>query len=136
TVDRNNTKDVAIVKLSNSTGANVTTHFYNSEYNRDEFARDIAINSTNNDVYVSTQVQVNDTTYESRIIKWRQTKVYSPKPVDGYSSYSGYIPNNMQLRATDSTANRTVRFYNQANAIATYIDDSKISYQLALANDT
>jgi hypothetical protein len=135
-VDRNSTKDIAIVKLNSNTGSNLATNFYNSEYNRDEFARDIAINSTNNDVYVSTQVQVNDTTYESRIIKWRQTKVYSPEPVDGYSSYSGYIPNNMQLRATDSTANRTVRFYNQSNAIATYIDDSKISYQLVLANDT
>lgn len=135
-VDRNSTKDIAIVKLSSNTGSNLATNFYNSEYNRDEFARDVAVNTVNNDVYISTQVQVNDTTYESRIIKWRQTKVYSPKPVDGYSSYSGYIPNNMQLRATDSTANRTVRFYNQANAIATYIDDSKISYQLVLANDT
>lgn len=135
-VDRNSTKDIAIVKLSSNTGSNLATNFYNSEYNRDEFARDVAVNTVNNDVYISTQVQVNDSTYESRIIKWRQTKVYSPKPVDGYSSYSGYIPNNMQLRATDSTSNRTVRFYNQANAVATYIDDSKISYQLVLANDT
>jgi hypothetical protein len=136
TVDRNGTKDIGLLNLGHSTGSVITSTFYNSEYNRDEYARDIAVNPISNEVYVSTQVQVNDTTYESRIIKWKPSKVYSPKPTDGYSSYSGYIPNRMQLRATDSTANRTVLFYNQATRVATYIDNSKISYQLVLANDT
>lgn len=135
-VDRNSTKDIGLLKLNHSTGAVITSSFYNNEYNRNDYARDIAINHTNNDVYLSAQVQVNDSTYESRIIKWKQKKVYSPVPTDAYSSYGGYIPNNTQLRETDSTANRTVRFYNQSNAIATYIDDSKICYQLVLANDT
>ncbi len=136
TVDRNNTKDIAVLKLNKTNGNIIASAYYNSEYNRNEYARDMAINPVNGDVYLSAQVQVNDSTYQSRIIKWIFRKVNVPVPTDNYSSYGGYIPNRMQLRATDSTANRTVLFYNQANRVATYIDNSKISYQLVLANDT
>ncbi len=135
-VDRNGTKDIALVKLAHASGNTLSKAYYNGTDNRNDHARDISINPVTNDVYISAQVQVNDSTYESRIMKWRASKVYNPVPADGYSSYTGYIPNNFQLRQTDSTANRAVRFYSQANRVATYIDNAKISYQLLQANDT
>ncbi len=68
--------------------------------------------------------------------KWIEKTVYVPVPSDGFSSSGGYITNNKQLRNGNGTGNQDVVFYNQSGRVATYLDNSKISYQLVEARDS
>ncbi len=70
------------------------------------------------------------------VTEWSQKEIYMPASTDGFASNGGYISNKEQLRNEDGTANSTVKFYNQNYRVSTYLDDSKITYQLFQAQDT
>lgn len=128
--------DMVVSVLSSSAGTVLATNRYNSTYNRNDQAQKIALDVSTNEVYMAGQIETAPNTYCYMLTKWSVRTVYAPVPVGGYSSSGGYIENRGQLRNEDGTSNTSVRFYNQNHRVSTYLEDTKITYQLLQANDT
>ncbi len=124
-----------IAKLKITNGDVLAQNRFNGVSNLNDMASNMVVTSTG-DIYVAGQTGVNGNagiSYKYALTKWNEKTIYTPKPTDGYSGSGGYITNNKQLRNEDGTGNATVKYYNQNHRVATYIDDTKICYQLLQA---
>ncbi len=129
--------DIVVVGVKYSNGAHIYTGRYNSEFNKNDYASGAAVDPSNGDIFISGQVEKGDNEYSFMLTKWTPRTIYNPIPSDGFSQSGGYVTNNGQLKDDDDgESNNTVRYYNQTHEIMTYVDNSKISYQLLQAVDT
>lgn len=127
--------DFLLAKLNTSTGAIIASGRWGGQAAENDKVSNMVVSNTG-EIYIAGQRGISASTYEFTMNKWSDRILYVPVPSDGYSSHAGYIQNNGQLRNEDGTANTSVKFYSQSHRVATYLDDSKISYQLIQARDT
>ena len=127
--------DYLVAKLNTSTGAVESSNRWSGQAGKEERVSNLVVNE-GGEIYVAGQEQLTNGTYRFALTRWSERTVFAPKPTDGYSSHSGYIKNNGQLRNENGTANENIKFYNQSHRVATYINDTLISYQLVQAMDT
>ncbi len=127
--------DFLLLKYSGIDGNLIAKARWNGDSNLNDSPVSIAIDNSDNSIYVVGQSEVTEGKFKYVNTKWLLHDLYLPINVINECGVNGYIQNRGQIRNVDFTSNEDIEFYSIKNHIGIYLEQTNIAYQIATINE-